>query len=37
MCFYDIGLWRNFSRTMFNKLRACIKCIKVFLKVWTSS
>jgi len=31
MCFYDIGLWRNFSCTMFNKLCACYnKCIKVF-------
>ena len=31
MFFYDIGLWRNFSRTMFNKLCTCYnKCIKVF-------
>ena len=23
MCFYDSGLWRNFSRTMINKLHTC--------------
>jgi hypothetical protein len=31
MCFYDIGLWHNFSKTAINKLRSCYnKCIKIF-------
>ena len=31
MCLYDVGLWRHYSVTVFNKLRSCYnKCIKLF-------
>ena len=32
MCLYDVGLWRYYSTTVFNKLRSCYnKCVKIFL------
>lgn len=31
LSFYDVGIWRFYSTTVFNKLRACYyKCIKLF-------
>jgi exonuclease III len=31
LCLYDVGLWGNYSATVFNKLRSCYhKCIKMF-------
>lgn len=31
VCFYDVGLWRIYSNTTFNKLRSCYnKCVKMF-------
>ena len=30
MCFYDIGIWHQYSPTMFNRLCSCYnKCIKI--------
>ena len=32
MCLYDVGLWRQYSITVFNKLRSCYnKFVKIFL------
>ena len=33
MCLYDIGIWKYYSNSVFNKLKSCYnKCIKVFFK-----
>ena len=32
ICLYDVGLWRHYSNTVFNKLRSCYnKCVKIFV------
>jgi hypothetical protein len=31
LCLYDVGIWRNYSVTVFNKLRSGFnKCVKMF-------
>ena len=33
MCLYDIGIWKYYSNSRFNKLKSCYnKCIKMFFK-----
>ena len=31
MCFYDIALWMNYSKTIYSRMKSCyIKCVKSF-------
>jgi len=34
LCFYDTGLWCNFTSEAFAKLQAAyVKCVKIFLDI----